>query len=70
MKKKFIEFNDIDSGIVAINTEHLVSVVETDMGEGVKLVSVTTTDGDVFRTHESFRDVCNKLEDDNESSDL
>lgn len=69
MKKKFIEFNDVETGTVAINIDHLVSVVETDR-DGVKEVIITTSDGYEFCTHESFRDVCNKLEDDNESSDL
>ena len=69
MKKKFIEFNDVETGIVAINIDHLVSVVETETN-GVKEVIITTSDGYEFCTHESFRDVCNKLEDDDESSDF
>lgn len=69
MKKKFIEFNDVETGTVAINIDHLVSVVETDR-DGVKEVIITTSDGYEFCTHESFRDVCNKLEDENENSNL
>lgn len=69
MKRKFIEFNDVETGTVAVNMDHLVSVVETER-DGVKEVIITTSDGYEFCTHESFRDVCNKLEDDNENSDL
>ena len=69
MKKKFIKFNDINGIPVVVNVEHIVSITEM-RNNGRKEVTIVTSDGYEFPTCESFRDICNKLESEDENSDF